>query len=98
MLIKNNVIESMDAPSIYEVPLNMLKEKEKLDIQVLDILGVKAQGEPNLEKWKAFLYKLNNPITEVKIGLVGKYTELKDAYKSITESFIHAGATLQCKG
>jgi len=92
---KNNVIESMDAPSIYEVPLNMLKEK--LDIQVLDILGVKAQGEPNLEKWKAFLYKLNNPITEVKIGLVGKYTELKDAYKSITESFIHAGATLQCK-
>lgn len=92
---KNNVIESMDAPSIYEVPLNMLREK--LDIQVLDILGVKAQGEPNLEKWKAFLYKLNNPITEVKIGLVGKYTELKDAYKSISESFIHAGATLQCK-
>lgn len=91
---KNNVIESMDAPSIYEVPLNMLKEK--LDIQVLDLLGVKAHGESNLEKWKAFLYKLNNPINEVKIGLVGKYIELKDAYKSISESFIHAGASLQC--
>lgn len=71
--------------------------KEKLDIQVLNRLGVKAHGEPNLEKWKGFLYKLNNPVHEVSIGLVGKYVELKDAYKSISESFIHAGASLQCK-
>lgn len=92
---RDNVIESMDAPTIYEVPLNMLKEK--LDIRVLERLGVKTQGEPNLEKWKAFLYKLNNPINEVTIGLVGKYVELKDAYKSISEAFIHAGASLQCK-
>ena len=92
---RDNVIESMDAPTIYEVPLNMLKEK--LDIRVLERLGVKAQGEPNLEKWKGFLYRLNNPIHEVTIGLVGKYVELKDAYKSISESFIHAGASLQCK-
>ncbi|MDD2530075.1 MAG: CTP synthase [Bacteroidales bacterium] len=92
---RDSVIESLDAPSIYEVPLQMLKEK--LDIQVLNRLGVKTQGEPNLEKWKGFLYKLNNPIHEVNIGLIGKYVELKDAYKSISEAFIHAGASLQCK-
>src|SRR5574344_147686 len=94
-IARERVIESMDAPSIYEVPINMLKEK--LDIQVLSALGVKAQGEPNLEKWNSFLYRLKNPNYEVTIGLVGKYIELKDAYKSICESFIHAGTTLQCK-
>ena len=92
---RESVIESLDAPSIYEVPLRMLKEK--LDIQVLNRLGVKTHGEPNLEKWKGFLYKLNNPIHQVSIGLVGKYVELKDAYKSISEAFIHAGASVQCK-
>jgi CTP synthase len=92
---RDSVIESLDAPTIYEVPLQMLKEK--LDIQVLNRLGVKTQGEPNLEKWKGFLYKLNNPIHQVTIGLVGKYVELKDAYKSISEAFIHAGTSLQCK-
>ncbi|MBP1630122.1 MAG: synthetase [Bacteroidetes bacterium] len=90
-----NVMESIDAPTIYEVPLNMLKEK--LDIQVLKRLGVTVQGEPDLEEWKSFLYKLKNPLNEVTIGLVGKYVELKDAYKSIAEAFIHAGAFLQCK-
>jgi CTP synthase len=94
-IARERVIESMDAPTIYEVPINMLKEK--LDIQVLSALGVKAQGEPNLEKWNSFLYRLKNPNNEVTIGLVGKYIELKDAYKSICESFIHAGAALQCK-
>ena len=89
-----SVIESKDASTIYEVPFNMLKEG--LDIQVLKKLGLTAKGEPNLEKWKSFLYKLKNPLTEVTIGLVGKYVELKDAYKSISEAFIHAGATLQC--
>lgn len=89
-----SVIESKDATTIYEVPFNMLKEG--LDTQVLKKLGLTAKGEPNLEKWKSFLYRLKNPLTEVTIGLVGKYVELKDAYKSISEAFIHAGATTQC--
>jgi CTP synthase len=71
--------------------------REGLDIQVLKKLGISAKGEPDLEKWKSFLYRLKNPLTEVNIGLVGKYVELKDAYKSISEAFIHAGAATQCK-
>ncbi len=90
-----SVIESIDAPTIYEVPFNMLKEG--LDIQVLKKLGLSAKGEPDLEKWKSFLYRLKNPLSEITIGLVGKYVELKDAYKSISEAFIHAGAAVQCK-
>ncbi|MDR0972078.1 MAG: CTP synthase [Bacteroidales bacterium] len=92
---RDNVIESADVDTIYEVPLRMLKEK--LDIQVLSKLGVKTQGEPDLENWKGFLYRLHNPKSEVNIGLVGKYVELKDAYKSISEAFIHAGTFLNCK-
>ena len=88
------VIESKDAPTIYEVPMNMLRER--LDVQVLQKLGVGVQGEPDLEDWKAFLFKLKNPEREVKIGLVGKYVELHDAYKSIAEAFLHAGAALRC--
>ncbi len=90
-----SVIESIDAPTIYEVPFNMLKEG--LDIQVLRKLGLKAKGEPDLEKWKSFLYRLKNPLGEVNIGLVGKYVELKDAYKSISEAFVHASAATQCR-
>lgn len=82
-----SVIQSIDAPTIYEVPFNMLKEG--LDIQVLKKLGISAKGEPDLEKWRSFLYRLKNPLSEVNIGLVGKYVELKDAYKSISEAFIH---------
>jgi CTP synthase len=89
------VVESVDAPSIYEVPLNMMKEG--LDYQVLKKTDTPINSEPDLDSWKKFLYKLSNPINEVNIGLVGKYVELRDAYKSITESFIHAGATLQTK-
>lgn len=92
---RGSVIESIDAPTIYEVPFNMLKEG--LDVQVLKKLGITAKGEPNLDKWKSFLYKLKNPLNEVNIGLVGKYVELKDAYKSISESFIHASAATQCR-
>jgi CTP synthase len=93
---KDNVIESMDAPSIYEVPLNMLSEG--LDRQVLNTLRVNYDDiEPDLSKWKTFLSKLHNPTSEVTIGLVGKYVELKDAYKSISEAFIHAGTELCCK-
>lgn len=87
---KRNVIESIDAKSIYDVPLMMLKEK--LDIRVMEKLGLEAVNEPDLTAWKNFLGKLKNPLQEVKIGLIGKYIELQDAYKSIYESFVHAGA------
>jgi CTP synthase len=85
----NAVIESIDASTIYDVPLLMYKEQ--LDKVVLNKLKLALQHEPELEQWKAFLGKLKNPVNEVRIGLVGKYIELKDAYKSIAEAFIHAG-------
>ncbi len=83
------VIEALDASTIYEVPL--LMEKEKLDVIVLKKLGLAAGTQLNLDKWRGFLQKLYNPKQEVKIGLIGKYVELKDSYKSIAEAFIHAG-------
>lgn len=91
----NAVIESADASSIYDVPLLMLKEQ--LDKTVLAKLKLSNKNEPDLETWKAFLGRVKNPTSEVKIGLVGKYVELPDAYKSINESFIHAGAQNECK-
>jgi CTP synthase len=89
------VIEAADAETIYEVPLNMLKEK--LDLICLKKLQITNYTEPNLEKWNTYLTKLKNPKSKVTIGLVGKYVELQDAYKSILESFIHAGATNECE-
>jgi CTP synthase len=89
------VIEAMDAATIYEVPLLMLREK--LDIITLKKLGIKEYNEPNLDKWKIFLDKLKYPKAKVTIGLIGKYIELQDAYKSILESFIHAGAMNEVK-
>lgn len=89
------VIEAIDASTIYEVPLFM--ETEKLDIVVLEKLGLPVKGEAKLEGWKHFLNALKTPKTEVRIGLVGKYIELKDSYKSIAESFIHAGVANECK-
>jgi CTP synthase len=89
------VIEGLDASTIYEVPL--LLEKEKLDEVVLKKLNVLNPGEVKLDKWKHFLNKLENPSKEVTIGLVGKYVELKESYKSIAEAFIHAGAINDCK-
>lgn len=91
----NAVIESIDAPTIYDVPLLMLKEQ--LDKTVLSKLKLPLKSDPNLENWKNFLGRLKNPTSEIKIGLVGKYVELPDAYKSITEAFIHAGASNECK-
>ncbi|SKB86821.1 CTP synthase [Parapedobacter luteus] len=91
----NAVIESIDAPSIYDVPLLMLKEQ--LDKTVLAKLKLSTKSDPDLESWKAFLGKLKNPTAEVTIALVGKYVELPDAYKSINEAFIHAGAANECK-
>ena len=91
----NSVIEAIDAETIYDVPL--LMRKEKLDERVLTKLKVHSKHEPNLDQWKNFLGKLKNPTSEVNIGLVGKYVELPDAYKSIVEAFIHAGAENETK-
>src|ERR1700712_5680822 len=89
------VIESADASTIYEVPLMMLREK--LDIIVLKKMKITDYSEPDLTRWKGFLDKLKYPKSKVTIGLIGKYIELQDAYKSILESFIHAGAMNECK-
>lgn len=89
------VIEAADAGTIYEVPLMMMKEK--LDEICLKKLNVTIYPEADLEKWKLFIDKLKHPKTEVNIGLIGKYIELQDAYKSILEAFIHAGAMNECK-
>lgn len=89
------VIEAMDASTIYEVPLLMLREK--LDLYCMKKLNITQFEEPNLDKWKGFLDKLKYPKAKVTIGLIGKYVELQDAYKSILESFIHAGAMNEVK-
>lgn len=89
------VIESLDASTIYEVPLMMLREK--LDVITLKKLNIQNAPEPDLKKWKKFLDKLKYPKSKVTIGLIGKYLELQDAYKSILESFIHAGAVNEVK-
>ncbi len=91
----NSVIEAIDAETIYDVPL--LMRKEKLDERVLSKLKLHPKNEPDLEQWKAFLGKLKNPTNEVRIGLVGKYVSLPDAYKSIAEAFIHAGTENDAK-
>ena len=91
----NAVIESIDVKTIYDVPLMM--EKEKLDKVVLAKLRLPTSTEADLDSWKNFLFKLKHPKNEVNIGLVGKYVELPDAYKSIIEAFIHAGAVNECK-
>ncbi|HVT86037.1 MAG TPA: CTP synthase [Chitinophagaceae bacterium] len=89
------VIEAADAPTIYEVPLAMMREK--LDLICLKKLDISNYSEPELTKWKEFLDKLNYPKSKVTIGLIGKYLELQDAYKSILEAFIHAGAMNECQ-
>lgn len=91
----NSVIEAMDAESIYDVPL--LMKKEKLDERVMTKLKLTSKTNTDLEHWKEFLGRLKNPTQEVTIGLVGKYVSLPDSYKSIIESFIHAGAAVECK-
>ncbi|MFZ2906479.1 MAG: CTP synthase [Cyclobacteriaceae bacterium] len=91
----NSVIEAIDADTIYDVPI--LMKKEKLDERVLAKLKIHSKEEPDLEQWKDFLGKLKNPIEEVTIGLVGKYVSLPDAYKSIAEAFVHAGAQNDCR-
>jgi CTP synthase len=89
------VIEAADAPTIYEVPLAMMREK--LDLICLKKLNITQYKEPELSRWKEFLDKLKYPKNKVTIGLIGKYIELQDAYKSILEAFVHAGAMNECK-
>ncbi len=89
-VIPSAVIESIDADTIYDVPL--LMRDERLDQVVLEKMQVPIRKEPDLSRWEEFVHSLKNPDGEVKIALVGKYVELKDAYKSISEAFTHAGA------
>lgn len=91
----NAVIQSIDAETIYDVPMLMLDEK--FDEVVLSKLGMKMKRKPNLKHWKEFLRKYKEPKDEVEIALVGKYVELKDAYKSIAEAFNHAGSKNETK-
>ena len=92
---RHSVIEAIDAQTIYDVPL--LMKDENLDKIVLSKLNLDVPNEPNLTAWKAFFKKLKEPKNIVRIGLVGKYNKLPDAYKSINEAFVHAGATNECK-
>ncbi len=92
---RHAVIEAIDADTIYDVPL--LMKDENLDKMVLNKLHMEVPAEPNLTAWKVFLKKLKEPKSVVRIGLVGKYNKLPDAYKSINESFVHAGAANECK-
>lgn len=92
---KGAIIEAIDADTIYDVPLLMLKEG--LDAQVMSKLRLADRKAPDLRRWKNFLGKLKNSTGRVRIGLVGKYNELPDAYKSIYEAFVHAGAVNECK-
>ncbi|NNC69586.1 MAG: CTP synthase, partial [Flavobacteriaceae bacterium] len=87
---KEDVIQSIDADTIYNVP--NLMYQEGLDRRVLEKLNLSAEDKPVLNKWNEFLKRHQNPKHTVEIGLVGKYVELHDSYKSISESFIHAGA------
>lgn len=89
------VIESLDADTIYDVPV--LMREERLDDVVLRKLQLPIDRIPDLEQWNEFLRRYKNPKSHVKIGLVGKYIELKDAYKSIVEAFNHAGAANECR-
>jgi CTP synthase len=89
------VVESIDVPTIYEVPLRM--HAQNLDGVLLEKLGLESNQEPDMTEWEAFVERIKNPKSVVDIALVGKYTELPDAYKSISESFIHAGTVNEVK-
>jgi len=92
---KEDVIESIDAETIYDVPNFMLEEG--LDTVVLKKLQLPNDKQPELKLWNDFLKRFKNPKNTVEIGLIGKYVELHDAYKSISEAFIHAGAQNEVK-
>ena len=89
------VIESVDVSTIYEVPIKMLEQG--LDKIAVKKLALPVKQEPDLYEWRKFLDKLKNPKYSITVGLVGKYVELPDAYKSIIESFVHAGVVNECE-
>ncbi len=89
------VIESIDADTIYDVPL--LMREEKLDIEVLSVTNTPIPEKLDLNNWERFVDRLKNPIGTVNIGLIGKYVELKDAYKSINEALVHGGTENEYK-
>ena len=89
------VIQSIDASTIYQVPILMLEEG--LDVVALNKLALPKKNTPDLKNWNLFLQHLKNPKHVVNIGLIGKYVELQDSYKSILEAFIHAGAANETK-
>jgi CTP synthase len=89
------VIQSVNVPTIYEVPLKMLEEK--LDVIVSRKLGLEINENIDLHAWQKFITKLKNPKHKITIGLIGKYVELRDAYKSIVEALVHAGSENQCQ-
>jgi CTP synthase len=90
----NAVIQSIDAETIYDVPL--LMRSERFDEVVLAKLGMPVgEEEPDLSNWRTFLQRFKHPKHRVRVGLIGKYVELKDSYKSISEALIHAGASLE---
>ncbi|GAB6279955.1 MAG: CTP synthase [Thermovirga sp.] len=86
---RDAVVEAIDAPSIYQVPLHLYAQK--FDTLVMDRLGLKAEREPDLADWRAFLDSCRNPEREVEIAMVGKYVSHKDAYLSVVEALSHAG-------
>jgi CTP synthase len=92
---RDSVIQSIDAKSIYEVPLLMIEEK--LDTIVLNKLKLPKKSSPKLKQWKSFLNDFHHPKNHITIAVVGKYIELQDSYKSIFESFIHAGVKVKTK-
>ena len=89
------VIQSIDAKTIYEVPL--LMQEEGLDLVVLEKLGLDASRPANLDRWRLFVESITAPSAELTIGLIGKYVELQDSYKSILEALVHAGAANKVK-
>ena len=92
---KEDVIQSIDAETIYDVPNLMLAEG--LDEVVLKKFNLSSEQQPELKVWNEFLTKHKNPTSKVEIALIGKYIELQDSYKSITEAFIHAGSSNETK-
>ncbi len=92
---EDKVIPALDASSIYEVPLTY--HKEGLDAQVLDAFGMEAGKDPDLSKWEQIVRRIKNPEGEVTIGVVGKYTNLTDSYKSLNEALCHGGIANKVK-
>ena len=91
----NNVIETIDVRTIYEAPISFYKEK--LDERVLTYFNIKSKKKPDLSKWKNITSRVLNPRKDVNIGIIGKYVNLKDAYKSLDEALIHGGISNNVK-